>query len=69
MTEVFEDQITPVFYSSVAKKCYKIHLLDNQSVEAFEILNAKKLFDTLEFNCCYNVKLILFLFPATETGD
>ena len=31
----------PVFQSSVEKKSYKIHPLNNEIVEAFEILNAK----------------------------
>ena len=41
MTKVLEGQFMPVFQSSLAKKSYKIHPLDNQIVEAYEILNAK----------------------------
>ena len=69
MTEFFEDQIMPVFQSSVANKSYKIHPRDNQIVEAFEILNEKTFFDTLEYICCYNAKLVPLLILATKTRD
>ena len=41
VTKVLEDQFMPDFQSSFSKKSYKIHPLDNQIVEAYEIRNAK----------------------------
>ena len=48
VTKVLEDQIMPVVQSSVEKKSYNIHPLNNKIVEAFEILNAKTLLHALE---------------------